>query len=43
MKWRGEGEPVYKQQELEIVKWVIKYCLKTRVNVVEGESKASRE
>ncbi len=33
----------YKQQELEIVKWENKYSLKTRVNVDEGESKASRE
>ncbi len=42
-KWRVEPENFYKQQELEIVKWENKYSLKTRVNVDEGESKASRE
>jgi hypothetical protein len=39
----GGRRALYKQQELEIVKWENKYCLKTRVKVDEGESKASRE
>jgi len=39
----GGRRAVYKQEELEIVKWENKYSLKTRDNVVEGESKASRE
>jgi len=43
MKWRGGRWAFYKQQELEIVKWENKYSLKTRVNVDEVESKASRE
>ncbi len=39
----GGRRAVYKQEELEIVKWENKYSLKTRDNVDEGESKASRE
>ncbi len=39
----GGRRAFYKQQEVEIVKWANKYSLKTRVNVDEGESKASRE
>ncbi len=39
----GGRRAFYKQQELEIVRWENKYSLKTRVNVDEGESKASRE
>jgi hypothetical protein len=43
-EWSGGGRrALYKQQELEIVKWENKYCLKTRVKVDVGESKASRE
>jgi hypothetical protein len=39
----GGRRAVYKQEELEGVKWENKYSLKTRDNVDEGESKASRE
>ncbi len=39
----GGRRAFYKQEELEVVKWENKYSLKRRVNVDEGESKASRE
>jgi hypothetical protein len=39
----GGRRAFYKQEELEVVKWENKYSLKTRVDVDEGESKASRE
>jgi len=39
----GGRRAFYKQEELEVVKWENKYSLKRRVNVDEGESKASSE
>jgi hypothetical protein len=37
------GRRAFYKQELEVVKLANKYSLKRRVNVDEGESKASRE